>query len=269
MALPAMMLVHATSALCAVSCVLPLAAVPRAGDIHESAPVDALYVLLKLVDAFIAAPRRYLGLPVLLLGLLTPFLRVLWFCALTRRAPLHDHGQHARQRYLPALGVCVMCLGFQVMLAGAGWLVAHAAAYALELTHDLRLRQCVALLAATPFAVLALLVVPAISDLAHAQLAQDVRSLRSVLEVALRRIDARTCLVRAACDLALVLTVVLSLTQRLWLPTGVQAMGVALVLSQLQALGQTLLRACWCAWLVQRQSARCVLVLEPIPAPLS
>lgn len=254
LAWPATLLVHAIGMSCALAAAWPLASGAAAGVVQDSPAVGALSTAMRLAEALLAAPQRYLLLPLLVMIAWTPFLRVLWFSALAERAPLHEHGQRAWRSLRSAFGVWCVVLVFQAALVLLAWLAARAAHHLLAFSHDLRLQDCAALLIALPFLAMASVFAPTAGDLAHARLARGLMSVRRAISVGLLAIDARACGVRALCDLAVLLLAVCALTARLWLGPG--AFWAAVCVSQLCALGQTLLRLVFCAWLLERVARR-------------
>lgn len=250
-AMQATLFVHVSTALCAFSGALPWAHSVAAGGLEDSELTGTIYTSVRLFDVFAAQPWRYAAIPVACLALLTPFLRVLWLSAQLTQAPLHAHARSAWRRYRPAASVYVACSAYSALLVLCAWLIALAVEWLLSGSHDVRLQQCLAALVAAPFALLALLHAPCLSDLAHAQLARGVTDARVALRSAFAGIDARACYVRAGCELSIWSALVLGLSLRLWLGTSPSASWTLLAIGQLCALAQTALRALWCAWLTE------------------
>ncbi|MEY4579323.1 MAG: hypothetical protein RL701_4026 [Pseudomonadota bacterium] len=245
----ATLLVHLVTSVCALATVAPLADSVTAGAISETPAVVSLYTLVRLCDALLHHPGRYLAMPLCVLWLLTPFLRVLWFGAQLTAAPLPQLAYVAQRQYLQALGVCGVALVYQALLWLAAWLASAGVAALLSLAHDTRLQTLAALVVSAPFAWAALVHAPSVSDLAHARLAFGERDARTAWRTAWRGIGLRACGVRTLYELGGAACLCLSLSPSLgW---GAGLIWVSLV-GQLCAALQTLLRACWCAWLVER-----------------
>ncbi|MET0388802.1 MAG: hypothetical protein ABW321_22710, partial [Polyangiales bacterium] len=214
-AVPATLLLHASTSLCALAGAMPLASSIPAGGIVDSPVVGRLYTWVRLYDTGGSHPVRYGALPLLVALLLTPFLRVVWLSALSGEAPLHEHARSASRRYPQALAVWAVCAGYGLGLCGIAWLIAQGTSLALGFSHDVRLQQCSGGLLALPFVLAALIHAPCVSDLAHVQLARGTPGARSALTVALAGIDRRACLVRARCELAILLFFGLAFSLRL------------------------------------------------------
>jgi hypothetical protein len=207
--------------------------------------------MIRLLDAALHHPARFVAMPLCVLWLLTPFLRVFWFDAQLTAATLSQHAQVAQRQYLQALGVCGVSLGYQALL----WLVAGLSGAAmhglLSLSHDARWQSLAAFVVALPFAWAALVHAPSVSDLAHARLASGDRDARTAWRRAWRGIGLRICGVRTLYELGICGCLCLSLLPSLGWSVGL--LWVSLI-GQLCAALQTLLRACWCAWLVERMA---------------
>jgi hypothetical protein len=250
-ALPATLFVHASTMLCALGGALPLASSVDAGGLVDKPIVGAIYTSVRLADTFSANPWRYAALPVACVWLLTPFLRVFWLSAQLTEAPVHSHARGAWRRYRQAAGVYAACVLYAALLVLSAWLIAQAAIWVLDITHDARLQQCMGLLLAAPLLLAALIHAPCLSDLAHAQLARGMTDARGALQSAFAGIDVRACCVRAGCEVAIWAVLALSLVPRLWLGTDSAGTWLLFGIVQLCALAQTALRALWCAWLTE------------------
>jgi hypothetical protein len=250
-ALPASLAVHACTALCAWVAALPVASKVPAAGLTDAPAAAAVYSSVRLIDAFFANPYRYAVLPVVCLAAVTPFLRVLWLSAQLNEAPLYAHARSAQRRYRQAAGVYALGIAYTLLACGAGILCAHAAMWLFSATHNLRLQQCAALFVALPFGFAAFAHAPAVSDLAHAQLARGVSHAWVAIESALSRVDARACFMRAGIECAVWALLAFALLARLGLGVSPGAMWFLIVLGQLCAALQTALRAVWCAWLTE------------------
>jgi hypothetical protein len=252
-ALPATLLVHATTTLCALAASLPLAAAVPEGKVLESPAVGALFTAIKLLDIGAASPWRIGALPMCVALLLMPFLRVVWLRAQLIAAPLYEHARAGLPLYAPAVCVCAACGLYQVVLALGAWGFALLTRLSLTGTHDARLQDCAGLLLASPWLWALFVQAPTLADLAQLALVKGAARPLSALLAAWQQADRRMLAVRTAYAAAMAVVLGASLGLRLAIEADVSRTAWSFVwIGQVSALLQTGLRAGWCAWLVER-----------------
>jgi hypothetical protein len=249
-ALAASGLAHIVTSACALASALTLASGTTALPLAEPVRVAELYTVLRLLDAATASPMRYGLIPSLLLLAAAPLLCVIWLRAQLVAAPLSSHARAAARVYPRALAIHALGLTYSALLLALGSLLGLAATKLLAGTHDLRLQQSAAWLLAAPCVVAAFVHAPCVADRAQLELVRGADRLLPALLRGVNAVDARTCGLRAACQLSVVLLALVCLLPRLWL--GSEASVALLLASQLSALGQTAVRASWLAWLTER-----------------
>jgi hypothetical protein len=251
-ALPAALIVHACNVLCALFVSLSLAGGVADPAADESTTVQALVVVLRLVEQASLTPLRYLGVPLASTLLVTPFLALLWLRATTSPERLEQHAQFARVRYARALGLALAWLAYAacLLLIAAG--TALALRRLLAASHDERGQAGVMLLACLPFAA-ALLHGLSWFDAAQAALAQGAATARVALGTGLVHTTLGVVLLRSGFGLAgLVLTGVGLYAPRALFGLSAQGSIGTLAATQLLALAISLLRGAWLALLVER-----------------
>jgi hypothetical protein len=256
-ALPASLLVYGVGALLALVAVLPLATSVPGRSAPEAPTVELTLVVLRLFGRAQKHWASYGAAPLALQLVLTPWLRLLWLRATDRPDALTVHATAAARGYWRALVVWAVCgvyaLALLLMAAGAGWLMNGWLAF----THDARVMQLSALLAATPFLLALLLHAPLVCDLANAAVARDALSAHSALRIAWHRSFGKLLLTRAAFGLVSAgVFVAALLTPRALFGFTTLGTLVALVGTQLSALLRTLLRSVWLAALLDQHRAR-------------
>ena len=249
-ALAASGLAHAVTSLCALASALTLASGAPSQPLAEPVRVGELFTAVRLLDAAAASPLRYGLVPGLLLFLAAPLLSVIWLRAQLSAAPLPGHARAAAEVYPHALALHALGLTVSAALVGTGALLGRLASSVLAGSHDLRLQQSAALCLAAPLALSAFVYVPCLIDRAQLELVRGTRKWLCALRVGVRGVDARSCGLRAACQLGVSVLAGVALLPRLWL--GSDALVALLLATQLCALGQTALRATWLAWLTER-----------------
>jgi hypothetical protein len=256
MALPATLLAHATTTLCALAASMPLAAAVPGGKVLESPSVAGLFSAIKLLDFGMASPWRVGALPLFVTLALTPFLRLVWLRSQLCAAPLHEHARHALALYWRALAVWAACGIYQVLLAlGAGSCVLLAR-LVLWGTHDARLQDCIGLVLAVPWIWGMLVHAPTLADLGQLAVLKGKRP-RLVLFEAWQHLDKPACAVRSAYAAVMGAVLLGGLGLRLAIDTEVgHTAWLFVLIGQLSAALQTALRAGWCAWLVERVERR-------------
>ena len=272
MALPVTLLVHVTTALCALAASLPLAAAVPAGKVLESPAVGGLFTAIKLLDIAAASPWRIGALPLFVTLALTPFLRLVWLRSQLIAAPLHEHARFALPVYWQALAICAACALYQLLLALGGWSCASLARLVLAGTHDARLQTCAGLVLAVPWLWAMFVHAPTLADLAHLALVRGAVRSRLALGDAWQRLGKQACAARTG--YAVVMGALLLAGYALRLVTDSELGRTAwsfVFIGQVSAALQTALRAAWCAWLVEHVEQRIApaerpLAAEPVPA---
>jgi hypothetical protein len=246
------LLVYGVGAVLGLSAALPLASSVASRAAPEASEVELTLLVLRLFGHAQKHAMSYAAVPLALQLVLTPWLRLLWLRATDRRDALAGHAAAAALSYAQALIVWAVCgvyaLALLLMAAGAWWLTNGWLAF----THDERVMQLSALLAAAPFLLALLLHVPLLCDFANAALACGVAtSARSGLRLAWRPSFGKLLLSRAAFGIvsACIFAAAL-LTPRAFLGFSTLGTLASVLVTQLAALLCILLRSVWFAVLL-------------------
>ncbi|HKU37070.1 MAG TPA: hypothetical protein VJR89_02955 [Polyangiales bacterium] len=244
--------IHVFQTLLAASFALPLVGSVEASDAALSAGAADALAALRLGAALDDDTARRMLLPLVAAGLNYPWLSVTWLRAMSEPGSFVSHARYALGRYRHAapigfaalLGVCALAAG------AAGTLYGLGQAFAARL--DDRTLDLLRLATLLPFAWLACWVV-ALQDRAYAAISGETSTLRSVLGVALRSVDAGCVAQRGLLVLAQALLGLLAwAAPRLLLGPGARAAAAVLIVTQLVALALSCTRALYLANLARR-----------------
>jgi hypothetical protein len=251
-ALPASLVVYASTALCALAAALPLAARVTTPVESEPQTVELLLVVVRLYYAATGAAAQLGALPLLVTALGAPLLRSLWLQALLRPAPLQQHAAAAIRGYRQALAACAVCAGLFVLAAaltclggGVTWLV-------LGWTGNLALQALLALAVVVTGLLACALVAPTLADVALLQLALGEPRAEAALFIGWAFIDRRLLRARAGLAAVELTLTAAALSARVWLGSSTGVTAADLLLGQLLMFATIGARAVWLAYLVEQ-----------------
>ncbi len=236
-----------------------LAVLPRfdawSADLGTRRALGWLLRLLRLGSVSLPNTTTCLVAALVLWLLAAPLLAMLWLDAMAEPGSSSKHLRMAAARYPAALGVSLCCTAYLALAGTGGVGIGFAVHRALAFTHDTRLQDIAAVLAALPLATLALHAAT-LQDTALSALALRAPGVRAAMARGLRAASAGTLLVRAGFSaIELLATLALGLLPRVFFGLGPGASVGVLVITQIGALLVTCLRGYWLASAMVRVEA--------------